>query len=238
VLCLWVEDWRPVRQCESIFSERALEFRLVSDVFEFVGERERRLSSSSSGTTYCSGTMCLRFGEEETKRVPSPYAVQSSPSPGHEVVLSRHLMASYYSSMCNSQEVSHGAGVTTSSTSVETSTYTDGEGTDNNSGSAATTTTTTPFPAHLATSAEDGASFAWWMRSSYPEAKQSSDEEEMEQGSVDEMKESTSEDADQQKSLGGVQSKLCPRGHWRPAEDEKLRELVSQYGPQNWNLIA
>ncbi|CAK9866721.1 unnamed protein product [Sphagnum jensenii] len=37
---------------------------------------------------------------------------------------------------------------------------------------------------------------------------------------------------------GGVQSKLCPRGHWRPAEDEKLRELVSHYGPQNWNLIA
>lgn len=35
-----------------------------------------------------------------------------------------------------------------------------------------------------------------------------------------------------------VQSKLCPRGHWRPAEDDKLRELVSQYGPQNWNLIA
>ncbi|XP_020576383.1 myb-related protein 306-like [Phalaenopsis equestris] len=34
------------------------------------------------------------------------------------------------------------------------------------------------------------------------------------------------------------QSKLCVRGHWRPAEDAKLRELVAQYGPQNWNLIA
>ncbi|KAF8398073.1 hypothetical protein HHK36_017000 [Tetracentron sinense] len=34
------------------------------------------------------------------------------------------------------------------------------------------------------------------------------------------------------------QSKLCARGHWRPAEDAKLKELVSQYGPQNWNLIA
>lgn len=33
-------------------------------------------------------------------------------------------------------------------------------------------------------------------------------------------------------------SNLCARGHWRPAEDSKLRELVSQYGPQNWNLIA
>ncbi|XP_039136025.1 transcription factor CSA-like [Dioscorea cayenensis subsp. rotundata] len=34
------------------------------------------------------------------------------------------------------------------------------------------------------------------------------------------------------------QQKLCARGHWRPAEDAKLRELVSQFGPQNWNLIA
>nr|QIJ70649.1 MYB transcription factor [Macadamia integrifolia] len=33
-------------------------------------------------------------------------------------------------------------------------------------------------------------------------------------------------------------SKTCPRGHWRPAEDEKLRQLVEQYGPQNWNSIA
>ncbi|KAK7336322.1 hypothetical protein VNO77_16859 [Canavalia gladiata] len=33
-------------------------------------------------------------------------------------------------------------------------------------------------------------------------------------------------------------TKLCARGHWRPAEDEKLKELVAQFGPQNWNLIA
>ncbi|KAL0438175.1 UNVERIFIED_CONTAM: Transcription factor [Sesamum latifolium] len=32
--------------------------------------------------------------------------------------------------------------------------------------------------------------------------------------------------------------RTCPRGHWRPAEDEKLRQLVQQYGPQNWNSIA
>ncbi|KAL5055185.1 hypothetical protein RYX36_035867 [Vicia faba] len=31
---------------------------------------------------------------------------------------------------------------------------------------------------------------------------------------------------------------LCARGHWRPAEDCKLKELVALYGPQNWNLIA
>uniref|UniRef100_A0A0D6QU94 Uncharacterized protein n=1 Tax=Araucaria cunninghamii TaxID=56994 RepID=A0A0D6QU94_ARACU len=34
------------------------------------------------------------------------------------------------------------------------------------------------------------------------------------------------------------QWKTCGRGHWRPAEDAKLKELVAQYGAQNWNLIA
>ncbi|KAL2480869.1 Myb proto-oncogene protein [Abeliophyllum distichum] len=33
-------------------------------------------------------------------------------------------------------------------------------------------------------------------------------------------------------------TKLCARGHWRPNEDAKLKELVAQCGPQNWNLIA
>ncbi|XP_022741862.1 transcription factor MYB52-like [Durio zibethinus] len=33
-------------------------------------------------------------------------------------------------------------------------------------------------------------------------------------------------------------SKVCARGHWKPAEDSKLKELVALYGPQNWNLIA
>ncbi|KAI9097581.1 hypothetical protein K1719_025352 [Acacia pycnantha] len=33
-------------------------------------------------------------------------------------------------------------------------------------------------------------------------------------------------------------TKTCPRGHWRPSEDEKLRQLVQQYGAQNWNSIA
>ncbi|KAE8678200.1 WUSCHEL-related homeobox 11-like [Hibiscus syriacus] len=33
-------------------------------------------------------------------------------------------------------------------------------------------------------------------------------------------------------------SKLCSRGHWRSTEDAKLKELVAQQGPQNWNLIA
>lgn len=33
-------------------------------------------------------------------------------------------------------------------------------------------------------------------------------------------------------------SKLCARGHWKPAEDAKLKELVALHGPQNWNRIA
>ncbi|XP_065858838.1 transcription factor CSA isoform X2 [Euphorbia lathyris] len=37
---------------------------------------------------------------------------------------------------------------------------------------------------------------------------------------------------------GGVEPKFCTRGHWKPAEDAKLKELVALYGPQNWNLIA
>ncbi|KAK1289570.1 Transcription factor MYB44 [Acorus calamus] len=43
---------------------------------------------------------------------------------------------------------------------------------------------------------------------------------------------------EQNESSFGGQSKLCARGHWRPAEDSKLKELVALYGPQNWNLIA
>ncbi|KAF7025526.1 hypothetical protein CFC21_037699 [Triticum aestivum] len=44
--------------------------------------------------------------------------------------------------------------------------------------------------------------------------------------------------ADPQESSSSGQSRHAARGHWRPAEDMKLRELVALYGPQNWNLIA
>lgn len=43
---------------------------------------------------------------------------------------------------------------------------------------------------------------------------------------------------DSGKEVNTEHSKLCARGHWRPAEDSKLKELVALYGPQNWNLIA
>lgn len=39
-------------------------------------------------------------------------------------------------------------------------------------------------------------------------------------------------------SSDDAKSTACPRGHWRPAEDDKLRQLVEQYGAQNWNDIA
>ncbi|XP_027070600.1 uncharacterized protein [Coffea arabica] len=46
------------------------------------------------------------------------------------------------------------------------------------------------------------------------------------------------ETQESKKKNGGGHTKLCSRGHWRPYEDAKLKELVCQYGPQNWNLIA
>ncbi|XP_068648763.1 uncharacterized protein [Aristolochia californica] len=42
----------------------------------------------------------------------------------------------------------------------------------------------------------------------------------------------------EESGTGSEEAKSCPRGHWRPGEDEKLRQLVEQYGPQNWNSIA
>nr|XP_011464938.1 PREDICTED: transcription factor MYB44-like isoform X2 [Fragaria vesca subsp. vesca] len=49
--------------------------------------------------------------------------------------------------------------------------------------------------------------------------------------------ESDHEDVIQNPAAAGS-TKLCVRGHWRPAEDSKLKQLVAQFGPQNWNLIA
>ncbi|XP_010922881.1 uncharacterized protein [Elaeis guineensis] len=46
------------------------------------------------------------------------------------------------------------------------------------------------------------------------------------------------ENAGGKRDSEGGQAKLCIRGHWRPSEDARLRELVAQYGPHNWNLIA
>ncbi|KAJ4902422.1 myb domain protein 110 [Raphanus sativus] len=33
-------------------------------------------------------------------------------------------------------------------------------------------------------------------------------------------------------------SKVCTRGHWKPSEDSKLKELVGVFGPKKWNHIA
>ncbi|KAG0592126.1 hypothetical protein KC19_1G227300 [Ceratodon purpureus] len=174
--------------------------------------------------------MCLHFAEE-TKRMRVLYDLQAGlGSPQSGGASSAHLMGALYGSTM-SVDVANRE-VTTSSASLDTG-YTDGEGTSN-SGSDTTpkSMSTIPFQALGSSMAREEGSHAWWMRRSV----ESFGDEEMEPGmSGDEMKESTSEEMDHP---GSVQSKLCPRGHWRPAEDEKLRELVSQYGPQNWNLIA
>nr|WRO64701.1 MYB transcription factor protein [Rosa persica] len=54
----------------------------------------------------------------------------------------------------------------------------------------------------------------------------------------DSMSDDGTEEHNESMNHKNGQSKLCARGHWRPAEDSKLKELVALYGPQNWNLIA
>lgn len=39
-------------------------------------------------------------------------------------------------------------------------------------------------------------------------------------------------------AAGSDDQEVGSRGHWRPSEDETLRRLVGEYGPQNWNFIA
>lgn len=46
------------------------------------------------------------------------------------------------------------------------------------------------------------------------------------------------ENSFKRRGKNGIKTKVCSRGHWRPTEDAKLKELVAQFGPQNWNLIA
>lgn len=123
------------------------------------------------------------------------------------------------------------------------SSVTDGErtsnsGSDTGTPAAAGDSGRIPFQALVDMSADER---AWRMLS--VESCHGEDDD-MENGTSleDDMKVDSHEDMEMVTFLGrdveSVQSKLCPRGHWRPAEDDKLRELVSQYGPQNWNLIA
>lgn len=77
------------------------------------------------------------------------------------------------------------------------------------------------------------------------EEEEEEEEDEEEEEGVDEIENNKNlclklggDEAQAAKSSASGKTKLCARGHWRPAEDEKLKELVAQYGPQNWNLIA
>ncbi|GAB4847764.1 hypothetical protein Ancab_026826 [Ancistrocladus abbreviatus] len=45
-------------------------------------------------------------------------------------------------------------------------------------------------------------------------------------------------EASRESNGAGGDRKNYNRGHWRPAEDKNLRQLVEQFGPQNWNTIA
>ncbi|KAI3446609.1 hypothetical protein Pfo_003274 [Paulownia fortunei] len=58
----------------------------------------------------------------------------------------------------------------------------------------------------------------------------------VEDGRVRKWKNDVSEEEEVGRKTG--LTKLCSRGHWRPHEDAKLKELVAQFGPHNWNLIA
>ncbi|GMH26154.1 hypothetical protein Nepgr_027997 [Nepenthes gracilis] len=72
----------------------------------------------------------------------------------------------------------------------------------------------------------------------YKVVSESSDEHEIMDLNVSYHEESFHAHEAGDKETECVQSKVCARGHWRPAEDTKLKELVAIYGPQNWNLIA
>lgn len=125
--------------------------------------------------------------------------------------------------------------------SVTTVTDGDGERTSSDTGTpvaAAAADTGIPFQAL-------GADERLWRMRSVESCSGFSRDEGTSLEEDEDMKESHEEEDMEMVSFLGrdgdnssVQSKLCPRGHWRPAEDDKLRELVSQYGPQNWNLIA
>ncbi|KAI0494355.1 hypothetical protein KFK09_024489 [Dendrobium nobile] len=65
--------------------------------------------------------------------------------------------------------------------------------------------------------------FVYWLKPKLPFVKLNTD------GSVG---------VDKADAVKTEDMKTCPRGHWRPGEDEKLRQLVEEFGPQNWNTIA
>ncbi|XP_074576184.1 uncharacterized protein LOC141832607 [Curcuma longa] len=85
----------------------------------------------------------------------------------------------------------------------------------------------------------DGMGFFSAERLGWEKTRGHESAEDVQSNDDDDNQSKEEEDGDgRQSELQRRQQKLCARGHWRPAEDAKLKELVSKHGPQNWNLIA
>ncbi|KAI3500753.1 hypothetical protein L1887_36578 [Cichorium endivia] len=57
-------------------------------------------------------------------------------------------------------------------------------------------------------------------------------------GILDKMTKDAEKPNGQDGGDGGSRRRFVVKGHWKPSEDAKLRELVALHGPKNWNKIS
>ncbi|KAI3511566.1 hypothetical protein L1887_18721 [Cichorium endivia] len=57
-------------------------------------------------------------------------------------------------------------------------------------------------------------------------------------GILDKMTKDAQKPNGQDGGDGGSWRRFVVKGHWKPSEDAKLRELVALHGPKNWNKIS
>ncbi|KAL7603439.1 hypothetical protein Lser_V15G20517 [Lactuca serriola] len=57
-------------------------------------------------------------------------------------------------------------------------------------------------------------------------------------GVLDKMTKSAEKPNSQHGEDGDSRRQFVVKGHWKPSEDRKLRELVALHGPKNWNMIS
>nr|KAJ0209036.1 hypothetical protein LSAT_V11C400225050 [Lactuca sativa] len=57
-------------------------------------------------------------------------------------------------------------------------------------------------------------------------------------GVLDKMTKSAEKPNSQHGEDGDSCRQFVVKGHWKPSEDRKLRELVAVHGPKNWNMIS